>query len=101
LNVTIYSRNYRIIASHYDMIHQELIKAKHECETVKAQFEELNVRHSLLQHTLQLLDAQKKTSEDKMTSDAKVNNFVLIHVSPASAGNLDAIVRRGWSDVMP
>jgi prefoldin subunit 5 len=72
------------------MIQQELVKAKHECEAVKAQFEKLNLRHSLLQHTLQLLDEQKG-------SEAKVEVFVLIHVSPASAG---AIVRRVWSDVM-
>jgi len=75
------------------MIQQELVKTKHECEAVKAQFEKLNLRHSLLQHTLQLLDEQKG-------SEAKVKVFVLIHVSPASAGDLDAIVRRVWSDVM-
>jgi hypothetical protein len=73
------------------MIQQELVKAKHECEAVKAQFEKLNLRHSLLQHTLQMLDEQKG-------SEAKVKEFVLIRVLPASARDLDAIVRRVWSD---
>lgn len=75
------------------MIHQELIKAKRECEAVKAQFEELNLRHSSLQHTLQLLDKQK-------ASEAKVKILALVHVSSASAGDLNAIVRRVWRDVL-
>lgn len=70
-----------------------MVKANRECEAVKEQFEKLNLRHSLLQHTLQLLDDQKG-------SEAKVKEFVLTHVSPAYAGDLDAIVRRVCSDAM-
>jgi hypothetical protein len=38
--------------------------------------------------------------DEQKGSEAKVKEFVLIRVLPASAGDLDAIVRRVWSDLM-